>query len=337
MSTYINEGRGISLNIQRLEAPPFLKEYLRYILVNGEASQQTVRTYYTQIRIFLRWLSMRERGAEITKETLEDEPISAIPFSMVENVSVSDIDEFLAFCQLGLNNDVTTKRTKIAALSSFFQYEIDLGRIEKSPIRFRRTGRKGKKEPKHLSHSEAVSLLDSVVGQNKERNSCIITFFVNCGMRLSELVGINLKDIKEGSLLLRGKGRKERTIYLNEACLSALDLWMSVRSKISDADKKDALFISPRTGGRITARQVEYIVENTMKRAGLSGLNYTTHTLRHTAATLMYQESDADILTLQAILGHQNVATTSIYTHMNQDQVRAAMENSPLSKERNHA
>lgn len=337
MSTYINEGRGISLNIQKLEAPPFLKEYLRYILVNGEASQQTVRTYYTQIRIFLRWLSMRERGAEITKETLEEEPISAIPFSMVENIEVSDIDEFLSFCQLGLNNDLATKRTKIAALSSFFQYELDLGKIEKFPIRFKRTGRRGKKEPKYLSHSEAVSLLASVVGQNKERNFCIITFFINCGMRLSELIGINLKDIKEGSILLRGKGRKERIIYLNNACLSALDEWLSVRSKIPDADKKDALFISPRTGGRITCRQVERIVENSMKQAGLMGLSYTTHTLRHTAATLMYQESGVDILTLQAILGHQNVATTSIYTHMNQEQVRDAMENSPLSKERNHS
>ena len=256
---------------------------------------------------------------------------------MVENIEVSDIDEFLSFCQLGLNNDLATKRTKIAALSSFFQYELDLGKIEKFPIRFKRTGRRGKKEPKYLSHSEAVSLLASVVGQNKERNFCIITFFINCGMRLSELIGINLKDIKEGSILLRGKGRKERIIYLNNACLSALDEWLSVRSKIPDADKKDALFISPRTGGRITCRQVERIVENAMKQAGLMGLSYTTHTLRHTAATLMYQESGVDILTLQAILGHQNVATTSIYTHMNQEQVRDAMENSPLSKERNHS
>lgn len=335
MSTYINAGRGISFQISEIEAPDFLKEYLRYLLVVENLSQQSVRTYYIQLRSFLRWAAMKDRGDYLSVDKFVEEPIVHLPFSIVANLEAVDIYEFLTYSQTVLGNGASTRKLKLSALKSFYEYNVKIAqRIDRYPTSAISPPRMGKRIPKFLNQDECLKLLDSIGGKNPERDYCIITFLINCGMRLSELVGINLGDIKDGSIRLRGKGRKERMIYLNASCLYALEEWLTARSLIEGSAKIDALFISTRSGQRITGRWVEKIVHRALVVSGLSNLGYTTHTLRHTAATLMYQSGSADILTLQAILGHESIETTRIYTHLDESQVRNAMRSSPLSGQR---
>ena len=187
-----------------------------------------------------------------------------------------------------------------------------------------------KQLPKHFTLEDSLSLLQSVENRNSARDYCIFTLFLNCGMRLAELVNINITDIHGDSLVVIGKGNKERTIYLNEACLEAINLYMPVRNQQTPtARDKNALFLSERNQ-RISRRTVQYTVEKYVKKIGLDPHKYTTHKLRHTAATLMHQ-AGVDIRVLQEILGHKQLSTTEIYTHINNDQMRAAVKNNPLS------
>ena len=151
-------------------------------------------------------------------------------------------------------------------------------------------------------------------------------------MRLSELVGINIRDIdfSEKRLKVLGKGNKERMVYLNSACIEALSTYLEDRSSNKKAESEPALFISNQNK-RISKRRVQQIVENSLREAGLDGKGITTHKLRHTAATLMYQYGDADVLTLKELLGHASVSTTEIYTHLSDDNVRSAVESNPLA------
>ena len=177
-----------------------------------------------------------------------------------------------------------------------------------------------------------MRLLQASDKSESKRNYCIITLFLNCGMRLSELVGINIKDIDfyDNKLKVLGKGNKERMVYLNSACVSALNDYLEIRTNNPKAAAETALFISNQNK-RISKRRVQQIVEDTLTAAGLDGKGITTHKLRHTAATLMYQYGDADVLTLKELLGHANVSTTEIYTHLSNDDVRNAVESNPLS------
>ena len=171
--------------------------------------------------------------------------------------------------------------------------------------------------------------------ENKERDYAIITLFLNCGLRLSELIGINIQDIdfNEYKMNVIGKGNKERTIYLNKACINAINNYLLVRPKEgvkndSKASNK-ALFLSKRHE-RISNRTVQYIVEKELRKAGLDTSKYSTHKLRHTAATLMYQYGQVDIRALQELLGHKSISTTEIYTHVSNEQVRDALAKNPL-------
>ena len=185
--------------------------------------------------------------------------------------------------------------------------------------------------PKYLTESESIDLLNNVQSDFYERDFCIITLFLNCGMRLAELIGINLGDFRDETIRITGKGGKERLVYLNDACRQALGHYIKARGALSNLVDKDALFVSKRTGKRLTARRVEQIVARCLQSAGLSGRGFSPHKLRHTAATLMYQ-GGVDMLALKEILGHENVSTTQIYTHINQQQLRDAVQASPLAR-----
>ncbi len=186
--------------------------------------------------------------------------------------------------------------------------------------------------PKFLSLNESLRLLASADSTDSKRDYCILTLFLNCGMRLSELVGIDIRDIDftEKRLKVLGKGNKERMVYLNSACLDALNSYLEDRTANKKAAAEPALFISNQNK-RISKRRVQQIVENSLREAGLDGKGITTHKLRHTAATLMYQYGDADVLTLKELLGHASVSTTEIYTHLSDDNVRSAVESNPLA------
>ena len=189
--------------------------------------------------------------------------------------------------------------------------------------------------PKYLSLEDSLELLNSVDGENERRDYCILTIFLNCGLRLSELCGLNLSDISsDGTMTVTGKGNKERMVYLNDSCKTAIKRYLEVRPHEGlTAESKNALFIS-RNHKRISPRTVEHIVTSYIKKAGLDGKGLSTHKLRHTAATLMYRHGHVDIRVLKDILGHANLGTTQIYTHVSDEQIKAAIDSNPLSSVR---
>ncbi|MDI6601763.1 MAG: tyrosine recombinase XerC, partial [Thermoanaerobacteraceae bacterium] len=219
---------------------------------------------------------------------------------------------------------------KVACIRSFYNFLYKkLKVIDYNPASELESPKIGQRNPVYLELEESKRLLDSIKGSFFERDYAIITLFLNCGLRLSELVSINISSIKGDTLRVTGKGNKERTIYLNRACISAIKNYLAVRPVDGVADR-DALFLSKRKK-RISPKTVQYIVKKYIKMADLDENKYSTHKLRHTAATLMYKYGKVDIRTLQSILGHSNVSTTQIYTHIDEDILRKAVSKNPLS------
>ena len=238
---------------------------------------------------------------------------------------------------IDLKSSPATRARKISAIRVFFKYLTSKAKIiDVNPAQDLETPKLGKRMPRYLSLEESKKLLNvsqDDTDRNSIRDHAIITLFLNCGMRLSELVGINISniDFSESRMTVIGKGNKERTIYLNKACMNALKDYLSIRphDKVKN-DSRDALFLSERKE-RISNRTVQNIVKNELARAGLDTTKYSVHKLRHTAATLMYQYGDVDIRALQELLGHESISTTEIYTHVNDERVRNAVENNPLA------
>lgn len=332
MSTYYNPHNGKNFRIDKLEAPAYVKDWLNHLLVVENLAPRTVNTYYTQLRSFLRWAIIRENAGTLTAKTIADQSIKDIPFELLAQMQTTDLYEFLSFAGSELSNNATSRSLKLTAVKSFYEYQWKIvHRMEGSPAQDITSPKLEKHMPRFLTADESIRLLEAISGENAERDYCMVTFLLNCGMRLSELVAINTTDIRDGQLRLFGKGRKERIVYLNAACKAALASYLDARALYRGSEDTTALFISNRTGARLTGRRVEQIVEHYLLKAGLAGQGYSPHKLRHTAATLMYQDGGADVLTLKEILGHENIATTEIYTHINQQQIKTTMENSPLA------
>ncbi|WP_455258347.1 tyrosine-type recombinase/integrase, partial [Peptoniphilus asaccharolyticus] len=220
----------------------------------------------------------------------------------------------------------------LSSIRTFFKYlstKVDL--IEYNPAEDIDSPKIERSLPVYLDLDEAMSILKEISNSNqqpkyKSRDYAIVTLFLNCGMRLSELSSLNLDDIKTNILRVTGKGRKQREIFLNNACRDALDEYLKFRPDIDD----EALFLSMRNN-RMNNRSIQHMVEKHIKNSGLDTNKYTVHKLRHTAATLMYQYGSADIRSLQEILGHESVSTTQIYTHVNNRALKETIENNPLS------
>ena len=280
--------------------------------------------------LFFRFL-IKDRG--LIKEDIEIDKIdiSSVNLEMVKSVTFSEIILFLNYCKDERDNNAATRSRKIASLRDFFHYlTVKTHQLTFDPTEELETPKKGKRLPKYLTLEDSLRLLEAVDGEFKERDYCILVFFLNCGLRRSELVGINLSDINsENMLTVRGKGNKERTLYLNKACIDALNEYLKVRPVNGISDKK-ALFIS-RKNCRITGKGVYHMVNHYLEKIGLGNQGYSPHKLRHTAATLMYQKGGVDIRTLQAILGHSSLGTTQIYTHIADEQIANALNSNPLS------
>ena len=316
--------------------PPLLKDFLYYMETIRGRSPRTVDGYFIDLRTFLRYIKAVKvlglREFELSEITIEDLDTSAIC-----GVTLSDIYGYLNFTLTERENSAPTRARKVSSIRSFYKYittKTDL--LEVSPAKELDLPAIRSSLPKFLSLEESLDLLQAVAAAQNPRDFCMITFLINCGMRVSELVGLNLADLrrKEKTLRLLGKGNKERIIYVNEACLQAMEGYEPVRAKIlSDRHRSNesALFLSER-GSRISARRVEQILEKYLAAAGLSGRGYSPHKLRHTAATLMYQYGGADVRVLKEILGHENLSTTEIYTHVSSQQIERAIDSSPLAK-----
>ncbi len=332
-----------ALQVNQLSIPSWFREYLDYIIVIRNLSPRTVTTYYLSLQTFFRWVLIRPDMT--TQDEMQNIDISLMPFSAVEEVANTDIYSFLSFEAQTMGNAASSRSMKLSALKSFFEYySLIQKRLSANPCEGISSPKIEKHLPKYLSESECIRLLDAILTTRSERDYCMVTLLINCGMRLSELVGINVKDIRKiedntgkqvTALTLFGKGRKERVIYLNKACEDAVRDCIEERKKYAGDEKTPALFVS-RIGRRISTRRVQQIVERGLLKAGLSGRGFSPHKLRHTAATLIYRSGKTDILTLKEILGHENIATTEIYTHLQEGQVRQAMMNSPLSHVSKH-
>ena len=311
--------------------PEFLNDYLVHIKIVKLLAARTIQEYYSDIRLFLRYVYENNHN---TGKPLEEIDIHDMSVSEVKNISVSDIYNFIFYASDERQNKDRARYRKISSLRSFFKYLEKVAHIiESDPTKDLDVPVPKTSLPKFLSLNESLRLLETADTADSKRDYCIITLFLNCGMRLSELVGINIRDIDfyENRLKVLGKRSKERMVYLNDACVDALQKYLVIRKSNPNAADEPALFISNQNR-RISKRRVQQIVEETLQKAQLDGKGITTHKLRHTAATLMYQYGDADVLTLKELLGHENISTTEIYTHLNNESVRQAVESNPLAK-----
>ena len=315
------------------DIPNFLREFLLYMQNIKNRSQSTIREYHYDLRDTFRFLKLfkvdKIKLTAITNELIEQTDISDLDLQFVRQIELTDLYEYLNYLSNVRSDKPATRARKIAAIKSFFNYmTFKQKALEKNPAVELETPKLGKRLPKYLSLDESITILHSINGKNQKRDTSIITSSKNCGLRLSELVAINFKDIKDNNLKVIGKGDKERSVYLNEACQKALKEYVAVRPK--DVKDRDALFVSER-GTRIGKRTVEMMVKKYITLAGLDPKKYSPHKLRHTAATLMHKYGGVDIRSLQQILGHESVSTTEIYTHVDNEQVKEALEKNPLN------
>ncbi len=310
--------------------PPIAVEFLNYYSVIKNSSELTVNEYANDLSTFFKYLKII-RGL-VNKDIPYDEiDISDISLDLISSVTLNDAYMYLTYCKINRNNNERTRSRKVSTLRAFYKYlSIQKKLLKENPLQELESPRIKKALPKYLTLEESLALLNAVDGKFKERDYCIITLFLNCGLRLSELVSLNLKDIRtNNTLTVTGKGNKERTIYLNDACVDAINAYLPVRP-VDGVKDKDALFIS-RQKGRISPKTVQYVVKTTLEKAGLADRDLSTHKLRHTAATLMYQHGNVDVLSIKEILGHENLNTTQIYTHIIDEQLKNAAEANPLS------
>lgn len=319
--------------IEREQNPEFLNSFLDYTTTILNKSPNTIKEYNYDLFNFLKFIMIQFKLTD--EKDFQKIDISNLSLETVKKIKLSDIHAYLYYLKSNYNSKPTTLSRKTSSIKVFFKYLRKNKLIDINPAQDLETPKLDKRLPKYLNLDESKKLLNvtSEEDRNKERDYAIITIFLNCGIRLSELVGINIKhiDFSECKLNVIGKGNKERTIYLNKACISAINNYLQVRPKDSiKYDSKDALFLSERRE-RISNRTVQYIVKRELQKAKLDINKYSVHKLRHTAATLMYQYGNVDIRALQELLGHESIATTQIYTHVNNEQVRNAVESNPLA------
>ena len=315
--------------------PEFLNSFLDYTATILNKSPNTIKEYNYDLNRFLKYIMKHFNLSD--EEDLNNVDIHKMSLETVEKITLDDIHSYLFYLANTLECKPATRARKTSAIRVFFKYLSQKKHlITNNPALNLETPKIGKRMPKYLSLDESKKLLDASMDEdarNKERDFAIITLFLNCGMRLSELVGINIKniDFSECKMTVIGKGDKERTIYLNKACINAINEYLSVRPKTRiKQGSEDALFLSERLE-RISNRAVQYTVKRELLKAGLDTNKYSVHKLRHTAATLMYQYGNVDIRALQELLGHESISTTEIYTHVENEQIRNAVESNPLS------
>lgn len=309
------------------DMPKILQEYLKnYLIVTKNRSKNTVNEYYYDLRDIFQFIKRDKYNIKL--DSYKEIDISDLDIDFFKSVVTTDIYDYL----YDKNTKAVSRARKISSIKSFYNYLCNVVKmVDRNPTIGLESPKLEKRLPKYLNLDESYALLQSVDGEFKTRDYAILTLFLNCGLRLSELVGINIQDIKGDTLAVIGKGNKERSVHLNKSCLNAISNYLKDRpiDKLK-GDNRNALFIS-RKYKRISNRMVEILVKEYVIKAGLDPRKYTPHKLRHTAATLMHKYGNVDIRTLQQVLGHESIATTQIYTHIDNDDVKSAIDNNPLN------
>lgn len=323
----------------RTESPPILRDFLVYHETIQGHSRKTVDEYFLDLRNFFRYLKIEKRM--VPRDTpLDAISIDDVDITLIRSVTLTDVYAYMSYLSRdraahpnspGANRGLSAaaRARKAATIRSFYKYLTNKAKLlTENPMQDLDSPRIKKTLPRYLDLDESVELLDSVEGANSARDYCILTLFLNCGLRISELVGLNTTDVRSDQLRVLGKGNKERILYLNEACQQALRDWMIERSTLALIDK-DALFITHQNRHRISRAAVHKLVKKHLAASGLDSGQYSAHKLRHTAATLMLQNG-VDVRTLQEVLGHDHLNTTQIYTHVDSEDLRTAARANPL-------
>ncbi|MGB7604424.1 MAG: tyrosine recombinase XerC [Lutisporaceae bacterium] len=311
--------------------PLLVNDFLNYMETIRGKSNNTIVAYGYDLNLFFKFIKIR-RNIVPSDTELDQIYVGDIDEYIIRTISLSDLYSFLSFAANQRDNKNHARARKVACLRSFFKYLQNKAKvIDENPALDMEPPKINSRQPIYLTLDESKRLLASIDGENKDRDYSIITLFLNCGLRLSELVGIDINRLNGDILTVIGKGNKERTVYLNKACLYAINAYLKVRPHDCVKDK-NALFLSERKQ-RISKRTVQYLVKKYIGASDLDTERYSTHKLRHTAATLMYKYGNVDIRALQHILGHENISTTQIYTHVDDDRLRNAVKANPLSGE----
>lgn len=314
----------------RTEAPPILRDFLVYHETIQGHSRRTVDEYFLDLRNFFRYLKQSKNL--VSKDVpLDNVSIADVDLALVRDITLTDIYSYMNYLSRdrGLNN--TSRARKVATIRSFYKYLTNKAKLlDVNPVQDLDSPRLKKSLPKYLNLEESMELLDSVDGKNSSRDYCILTLFLNCGLRISELVSLNKTDVRGDQLRVLGKGSKERMLYLNDACQRALEDWLTERDSLTLVDQ-NALFVTLQNRKRISTAAVHKLVKKHLAAAGLDSTQYSSHKLRHTAATLMLQNG-VDVRTLQEVLGHDHLNTTQIYTHVDNEDLRTAAKANPLGR-----
>lgn len=322
------------------DCPQILRDFLTYHETIKGQSPRTISEYYLDLRMFFRFIKLMRNDMPIHTK-LDDIDIRDINLDFIRQISTSDIFDFLSYLandrtanpdslapDYGISS--TARARKLSALKSFYKYlTVRTKQLTENPVADLEYPKLRKSLPKYLTMEQSAALLRSVEGQNQVRDYAILMIFLNCGIRRSELVGLNIADIYEDRLRVVGKGNKERFVYFGTPCRKAIEAYMVERNKKVLTDNR-ALFGS-RNGNRISVTAVHRLVEKALKQAGLDATQFSAHKLRHTAATMMLS-GGVDVKTVQEVLGHENLNTTQIYTHIENTELKIAAEANPLSK-----
>ncbi|RUR37137.1 tyrosine recombinase XerC [Clostridium perfringens] len=321
--------------LEKSKHPKRVIEFLNYLENVKGKSINTIKGYSVDLGLFFKFLKVY-KGLEnnIELEKIEEVEISDLGDNFIKDISLSDIYAFLAFLEKVRNNSAYARARKVATLKSFFKFlNSKIKLIDENPTVELESPKINKRHPVYLTLDQSITVLNSMDKENKNyyRDYCILTLFLNCGMRLSELCNIEIEKIKGDTLTIIGKGNKERTVYLNEASIAAIENYLKNRNDLKATEEaKKYLFLSSKYRP-INKRSVEILVKKHIENAGFKDQKYTPHKLRHTAATLMYKYGNVDIRSLQNILGHENISTTQIYTHVDDETLREAVKTNPLA------
>lgn len=324
--------------LDKNELPALVREFSSYKLMIQQCSSKTVEEYCIDLRMFFKYLIADRGGLPKEGEEFDAIDISGVDLAFVSSIRTSDIYEFFYYVDQTRGNKTAAKARKLSAIKAFFKYLTQKrGILENNPAANIESPKKKQSLPKHLTLEESIDLLNAVKadGDSKtvSRDYCIITLFLNTGMRLSELVGISFPDIDRElrSVRVIGKGNKERLIYLNDACRAAIEEYMPERMAQPVKKPGETAFFVSSQGNRISIKTVQWMVGKYLNAAGLQYKHFSTHKLRHTAATLMYQSGKVDVRVLKEILGHEQLNTTQIYTHVADEGMERAVAANPLA------
>lgn len=312
------------------EAFPILKEYLFYQQTVRQKSIKTIDEYFLDLRTFFRYMKIH-RGLTADAD-FESISILDIDLPFLKSIDLNDAYEYMNYLLRKRGNNAAARARKCSSLKGFFKYlTLKKNYLDHDPMEQLEVPKQKKALPKYLTLEQSIELLNAVEGDNRERDYAILTLFLNCGLRVSEMAGLNYTDIRsDHTVRILGKGNKERVIYLNDACIDAINDYMRVRP-VDGVKDKNALFVS-RNHRRMSVKTIQAMVYKYLEKIGLSAQGYSCHKLRHTAATLMYQHGGVDIRVLKDVLGHENLGTTEIYTHLSNEQMKNAAEANPLSR-----